>query len=161
MVKAGAMALKAVVSGVPKSVRDRELLEDDLQQIGCRGFMGRPWGLQKEDMVVELLGDKDNRWHGTVRQAPEKWTAKEWRKVYGFAREGEGMASQTNRFIDGKFFGRVYPKDGYAMVDCKEPRARRVLEFLVPLLYLEKPTRVTITVGNTIFGALSGERPVD
>ena len=53
------------------------------------------------------------------------------------------------------------PKDGYVVVDCKEPRARRVLEFLVPLLYPEKPTRVTITVGNTIFGALSRERPVD
>ena len=36
-----------------------------------------------------------------------------------------------------------------------------MLEFLVPLLYPEKPTRVTIMVGNTIFGALSGERPVD
>ena len=32
---------------------------------------------------------------------------------------------------------------------------------MVPLLYPEKPTRVTITVGNTIFGASSGERPVD
>ena len=81
--------------------------------------------------------------------------------MYGFAREGEGMASCTNRFIDGKFSGRVNPKDEYAVVDCKEPRARKVLEFLVPLLYPEKPTRVTITVGNTIFGALSGERPVD
>ena len=110
---------------------------------------------------MELLGDKDNRWHGTVRQAPEKWTAKEWRKVYGFGRRGEGMASRTDRFIDGMFSGRVNPKDGYAVVDCKEPRARKVLEFLVPLLYPEKPTRVTITVGNTIFGALSGERPVD
>ena len=114
-----------------------------------------------EDLVVELLGEKDNRWHGIVRQAPEKWTAKEWRKVYGFAREGEGMASRTNRFIDGKFSGPVNPKDGYAVIDCKEPRARKVLEFLVPLLYPEKPTRVTITVGNTIFGALSRERPVD
>ena len=36
-----------------------------------------------------------------------------------------------------------------------------MLEFLVPFLYPEKPMRVTITVGNTIFGALSGERPVD
>ena len=53
------------------------------------------------------------------------------------------------------------PKDGYALVDCKEPRARRVLEFLVLLLYPKKPMRVTIMVGNTIFGALSGERPVD
>ena len=54
------MALKAVVPDVPKSVRDRELLEEDLQQIGCHGFMGRPLGLRMEDMVVELLGDKDN-----------------------------------------------------------------------------------------------------
>ena len=71
------------------------------------------------------------------------------------------MASWTNWFIDGKFSGRVNPKDGYAVVDYKEPRARKVLEFLVPLLYSEKPTRVTITIGNTIFGALSKERPVD
>ena len=161
MVKARVMALKAVVPGIPKSAKDRELLEEDLWRIRCLGFMGKPWGLQMEDLVVELLGEKDNRWHGTVRQAPEKWTAKEWRKVYGFAREGEGMASRTDQFIDGKFSGRINPKDGYAVVDCKEPRARKVLEFLVPLLYPEKPTRVTITVDNTIFGALSGERPVD
>ena len=112
-------------------------------------------------MVAELIGEKDNRWDGTVRQAPEKWTAKEWRKVYNFERGGEGMASRTDRFIDGMFAGRVNPKDGYVVADCRDPRVRRVLEFLVPLLYPEKPTRVTITVGNTIFGALSGERPVD
>ena len=71
------------------------------------------------------------------------------------------MASRTNRFIDGKFSSRINSKDGFSISECKEVRARRVLEFLVPLLYLEKPTRVTITVGNTIFGALSGERLVD
>ena len=161
MVKAGAMALKAVVLGVSKSVRGWELLEEDLRRIGCHGFMGRLWGLRMEDMVVELLGDKDNRWHGTVRQALEKLTVKEWRKVYGFGRGGEGMASRTDRFIDGMFSGQVNPKDSYTVVDCKDPRAKRVLEFLVLLLYPEKPTRVTIMVGNTIFGALSGERPVD
>ena len=161
MVKTGAMALKAVVPGMPKSVKDRELLEEDLRQIGCHGFLGKPWGLRMEDMVAELIGEKDNRWDGTVRQAPEKWTAKEWRKVYNFGRGGEGMASWTDRFIDGMFSGKVNPKDGYVVADCRDPRVRRVLEFLVPLLYPEKPTRVTITVGNTIFGALSGERPVD
>ena len=161
MVKAGAMALKAVVPGMPKSMKDRELLEEDLRRIGCHGFIGKPWGLQMEDLVAELLGDKDNRWDGTVRQAPERWTAKEWRKVYDFRREGEGMASRTDWFIDGMFSSRVNPKDGYAVADCKDPRVKRVLEFLVPLLNPKKPTRVTITVGNTIFGALSRERPVD
>ena len=36
-----------------------------------------------------------------------------------------------------------------------------MLEFLIPIFYPEKPTRVTVTVGNTIFGALLGERKVD
>ena len=67
MVKAGAMALKAVVPGVPKNARDRELLERDLWRIICHGFMGKPSGLRMEDMVVELLGDKNNCWEGTVR----------------------------------------------------------------------------------------------
>ena len=110
---------------------------------------------------MELLGDKDNWWDGIVHQALEKWTAKEWRKVYGFGRGGDGMASRTDPFIDGMFSGRVNPKDGYAVADCKDPRVKRVLGFLVPLLYPKKPTRVSITVGNTIFGALSGKRPVD
>ena len=38
---------------------------------------------------------------------------------------------------------------------------KRVLEFLIHVLYSEKPTRMTVTVGNTIFGALLGEWKVD
>ena len=36
-----------------------------------------------------------------------------------------------------------------------------MLEFLVPIVHLDKPTRVTITIGNTIFGALDKGREVD
>ena len=67
MVKAGAMALKTVVLGIPKSAKDRELLEEDLRWIGCHGLMGKPWGLQMEEMVSELMSNKDNRWDGIVR----------------------------------------------------------------------------------------------
>ena len=65
------------------------------------------------------------------------------------------MASQTNCFIYGKFSTRINPRDGYAIFECKDVRARRVLESLIPILYLEMPTWITIIVGNTIFGALS------
>ena len=68
MVKARAMVLKAVVRGIPKGAKDWELLEEDLRRIECHGLMGKPWGLQMEDLVVELLEEKDNRWHGTVRR---------------------------------------------------------------------------------------------
>ncbi len=38
---------------------------------------------------------------------------------------------------------------------------RRLLQFLIPVLHLEKPTRITITLHNTIFGALTRNRKVD
>ena len=47
------------------------------------------------------------------------------------------------------------------MGDCEDFWAEQVLEFLVSILYPEKPTRITVTVGNTIFRALLGERPID
>ena len=43
------------------------------------------------------------------------------------------------------------------MSDCVDLRERRVLEFVVPILYPEKPGRVTKEIGNTIFGALARE----
>ena len=58
------------------------------------------------------------------------------------------MASQIDRFIDGKFLNLVNPKDGYAMFKCKDARARRVLEFLVPILYPEKPGEYIFVSGE-------------
>ena len=56
---------------------------------------------------------------------------------------------------------QVDPKDGYSVSDYRVDRHRRLLEFLIPIVHLDKPTRVTITIGNTIFGALDGGREVD
>ena len=74
--------------------------------------------------MARLMSDKDNRWHGTGQQAPEKWTSAEWRKFYGFPRQGKGMASRTDRLIDGKFSARVKPKVEFAVSECKDGRAR-------------------------------------
>ena len=52
-------------------------------------------------------------------------------------------------------------KDRFANANCEDVQAKRVLEFLIPILYPEKPTWVTVTIGNTIFGALLDERKVD
>ena len=71
------------------------------------------------------------------------------------------MAHWTDLYIEGKFQNDADPKDGFPVRDCRNSRKRRLLEFLVPIVHLDKPTRVTRTIGNTIFGALSGDRPVD
>ena len=66
-------------------------------------------------------------------------------------------ARRTNKWIDGKFESSINPKDGYAISDCIDPRERRVLEFVVLILYSEKLGKVTKEIGNTIFVALAGE----
>ena len=43
------------------------------------------------------------------------------------------------------------------MSDCVDPREYRVLEFVVSILYPEKPGKVTKEIGNTIFNALARE----
>ena len=84
-----------------------------------------------------------------------------WREAYGFNIGGEGFTSRTDKLIGGKLRNLVNPKDGFAIVDCKDARAKRVLEFFIPILYLKKPTCVTITMGNTIFRALLGEQKIN
>ena len=71
------------------------------------------------------------------------------------------MAHQTDLYIKGKFQNDADPKDGFPIRDCRNSRERRLLEFLVPIVHPDKPTRVTRTIGNTIFGALSGDKLVD
>ena len=71
------------------------------------------------------------------------------------------MANRTDLYIEGKFRNKADPKDGFPVRDYRDARERRVLEFLVPIMHPDKPTRVTRTLGNTIFGALSMERSVD
>jgi hypothetical protein len=53
------------------------------------------------------------------------------------------------------------PKDGCSIEDCTDPRHRRMLAFLAPIIYPEKPNQITVTLGNTIFGALIGGRKVN
>ena len=82
-------------------------------------------------------------------------------EVYGFWKEGCKLVGRTDRWIDSKFRSPINSKDGHAVDDCIDPRERRVLKFVVPILYPEKQNRVIKEVGNIVFGALSGEDKVN
>ena len=60
-------------------------------------------------------------------------------------------------FIEGKFSNAINPKDGFAISKCKDATTHKVLDFIVPILHPEKPTKVTITIENTIFGVMTKE----
>jgi hypothetical protein len=71
------------------------------------------------------------------------------------------LVGRKDEYVKDCFKELPSPKDGYAIEDCMDPRHRRVLAFLVPILSPEKPNRITVTMGNTIFGALNGGRKVN
>ena len=80
--------------------------------------------------------------------------------MYGFPMKGEGLVSRTNKSAQDKFNQPVHARDGYVVADCINPCHRRVLEFLVSILNPDRPTQITVTLANTIFGALEGDRKV-
>ena len=155
------LTLRSVVPAIPKEPGERAYLEEDLTRIGCIGLLSKPWSVKDERMVSELTTGAQNQYEGTVRARPETWGVGKWQEAYGFSAGGQGFASRTDRFIGGKFRNAANPKDGFAIANCEDSRAKRVLEFLIPILYPEKPTWVTVMVGITIFGALLGEQKVD
>ena len=155
------ISLKVLVPVIPETPTARQELEEDLERIGCAGLLNKPWNVKDEGLVRELVEGAPNQFNHTVRCKPKKWTALVWKEAYRFKSEGYGWASRTDKYIVSPFRKSMIHKDGYAVSDYEDFRAKQVLEFLIPILYPEKPTWVTVTVGNTMFRALLGDRPVD
>jgi hypothetical protein len=129
--------------------------------MGCSGLLEKPWGFKDDRIVRELLDGVTNEFDNTIRATPTRWTEECWREVYNFSTGGGGLAGRKDEYVKDCFKELPSPKDGYAIEDCTDSWHRRVLAFLVPILYPEKPNRITVTMGNTIFGALNGGRKVN
>ena len=112
-------------------------------------------------MIWEQKAKRSNIFNETVRDRPEEWTAGVWKEVYNFLPGRGGMANRTNQYVEGKFLHEVDPIDGFPVRKCRDARECRLLEFVVPIVHPDKPTWVTRTLGNTIFGATSEERSID
>ena len=154
------VSLKTVAPVIPESEEEKVQLIQDLEKMGCEGLILEPWFLRSESIVQEFQAPRSNEWAKTIRRDPEHWTANLWAEVYNFRKEGRMRAGRTETWIDGKFRSPINSKDGHSVEDCINPREKRVLEFVIPILYPEKPGRVTKEIGNTVFGALCGEYKV-
>ena len=161
------ISLRNVTPAIPTSEQKRSMLRSDLKDLGCAGLLEQPWNLKNEEFIQQFVliregkVQRNNVFDATIRDRPEEWTTSVWREVYNFQPGGGGMANRTDLFIEGKFRTEADPKDGFPVKDCRDSRERRLLEFLISIVHPDKPTRVTRTIGITIFGALSGDRPVD
>ena len=156
------ISLRNVTPSISKNPIQFEELKQDLVQMRRTGLLECPWALKREELVREMVQpERPNIFEGTIRDRPQLWTADLWRNTYNFPRGGSGLSNQMEGYHEGRFMHQVDPKDGYSVGDCRNDRQRRLLEFLVPIVHPDKPTQVTITIRNTIFGALDGGREVD
>ena len=115
-----------------------------------------------DDTMKEFLFLRGNQWDETPRRDLQNWTPDTWCEVYGFKGDiEERWAGRKDGLFAGKFNGEVDPKEGLHPGKCRNPRERRMLEFMLPILNPENPKRLTLIVANTLFGALSGVRPVN
>ena len=133
MAKQASVALKAVVSVISKGAKEKAMLEEDLRRMGCYGLIQWPWCIKYKKIVLELQQKRDNRWNRIVQQDPKKWMVVACERCTAF--QSEARVWQCG---EGKFTHLPHPKDGYPLSDCKDPRAKRLSEFFVPIFYPEK-----------------------
>ena len=94
-----------------------------------------------------------------MRHDQDRWTPDVWARVYGFPRgRGEGWAGRQDGLYAGKFRTDPDLEDSFQPGNCQNLKEWRVLEFLLPILNLEKPKRISLTMANTLFGAMSRVR---
>jgi hypothetical protein len=153
--------IRKIVPEVSRDETERAELLEDFQTMGCSGLLEKSWGFKDEEVVRELLDGVSNEFDNTIWGTPTRWTEEVWREVYNFGTEGGGLAGRKDEYVKDCFKELPHSKDGYDIEDCTDPRHRRLLAFLEPIVYPDKPNRITVTLGNTIFGALIGGRKVN
>ena len=67
--------LKNVSHVIPKSEAELKELIEDLTRMGCEGLLAKPWNLQSEATLRDLMFERGNQWFKIMRQYHEKWTA--------------------------------------------------------------------------------------
>ena len=153
--------MKAVTPHFPESDLELVELQEDLDRMGYIQLLSKPWALKSEYMLREILVGGPYKFKTTLRARPSQWTALAWRGAYGFGTNEQRVCGRGEDFTVGRFNHPVHSKDGYLIADCKDPRARRVLEFLVPILLPDKGARVTVGIASTILGCFENQRAVD
>ena len=154
--------MKPLVPAIPTDDEELRELGEDLRIMGCEGMLAQPWDVQDDKVLRKFRFERGNQWIGTKRRDPDNWTPDTWARVYEFQRGvGEGWAGPKDGLFAGKFRGDVDPKEGLHSLNCRNPRERKMLEFLMPIPNPEKSKRISLTMANTLFGALSGVRSVN
>jgi hypothetical protein len=59
--------IRKIVPEVPRDEAERAELLEDLQVMGCSGFLEKPWDFKDEEIVRELLDGVSNEFDNSIR----------------------------------------------------------------------------------------------
>jgi hypothetical protein len=99
-----------IVLEVPRDEAERGELLEDLQVMGCSGFLEKPWGFKDDRIVRELLDGVSNAFDNSIRGQPIRWTKEYWREVLPFQQRWWRIGGSEGRICEGVLQGPAKPK---------------------------------------------------
>ena len=81
-------------------------------------------------------------------------------EAYGFNLRGLGTCSRSKNFTGGRFSSASHRNDSLLVADCIDADVKKVLEYLVHILYPKRPTYCTLFLAGTIMDSYYEERKV-
>jgi hypothetical protein len=91
--------LRKIVPEVPRDETERGELLEDLQVMGCSGFLEKPWGFKDDRIVRELFDGVSNEFDNSIRGQAVRWTEECWREVYHFGKGGGRLAGRKDEYV--------------------------------------------------------------
>ena len=114
----------------PRQLREKTVLLDYLDKMGCNGLLAVPWGVfDHPQLATELLAEPDERYAESLRSNPQHWRAEFWTSVYDFTPGNLKKVERNDEWMEGEFLGSPDPKEGYSLKDLRDPDARLVIGF--------------------------------
>lgn len=148
------LPLKAVRPVIPSDPGLKIKLGEDLVKMKLGSLLSFPWDTLSKAMVRELVKGKElAEFKGSVRGTHETWTEKELAQAFNIPHTGLKLLTKGDNRISQYFMGTID--------QCTNAELHPVLSFLIPIVYLEKPKRVTVRIGSTIIVSLVEEKLVN
>lgn len=150
--------LKKVHLEISADEGELEQLRTALGRMACAGHLDLPWRIWEEGLIRDIIGPVVNTWKSILRGHLEQWTSTVWREVYRFWKRGVKRSERNNHFLEREFRNPAHRKDGYTIRNLWDSELRRVIGFLNPIFYPEKPNRVVSLWASTFIGSFNPTR---
>jgi hypothetical protein len=140
--------------GYPKYKERRNILKKNLGRMGCAMLFNLPWRYANKKMIKEIVARKSTSFPATIREKSKEWDAETVSLSWLLRAEGKGLPPKKENLAKDYVLAIPSSKDRWKSSQCNHQELTEVLEFLVPLINLNKPKWMTIQVASAVVDCL-------